>query len=221
MQTLRNLGIALFVVVVAAAAVIGIYSSFHSSVTLERIEKDMPQNTARKVVEMMPTADEIAAMVVGKLPECVTIEQVAALASTPITGTVRVELTECIRICPTEAITPTTTLTTTSTISPTTTLTTTLDCSDIYFAPGETKTIQKGFVIAGDVDVWDKDAWKPLYDSLEKTGLITVLTKETKVRALWGADASSCHKVDNVKAGMIAAGCSEGCDSVVVINWPN
>lgn len=190
--------------------------------------KQIPEAVATEALAQQPkvakppSADEIAAKIVARLPEyeCASAEQVAALkklVNTTITGVVRVEFPECLSICPeAEAITTTlkTTLTTTPTISPT------VSCLDIYFSPGETKTIQEGFVIAGDIDVWTGNAWKALYDSLEKTGLITVLTKETKVRALWGADASSCHKLDNVKAGMIAAGCSEGCNSVVVVNWP-
>ena len=184
---------------------------------------------AERVIAKLPevpkiSADEIAANVVALMPESASAEQVAALlVSTPITEVVRVELPECIRICPTEAITPTVTPTTTVSatlaVTPTTPFTPT--CKDIYFDGGDINVVPAGFVIAGDVDVWADNAWKALYDSLEKTGLITVLTKETKVRALWGADASDCHKVANIKEGMLASGCSGGCSEVTVVNWPN
>lgn len=238
LKVLRALGIVVFVGVVVAAAVIGIYSSYRSSVILERIEKDMPQNTAKRVSEMMPEPrqldeldeDEIVAKLIANLPECASADSVGALleerlASTPITGVVQVEFPECLSICPeaegiTPTVTPTTTVSATLAVTPTTILTPT--CKDIYFDGGDINVVPAGFVIAGDVDVWyqNQNGWEALYDNQEKTGLIVILAAETKVRALWGADASNCHTADNVKAGMLAAGCTGGCDEVIIKHWP-
>ena len=168
------------------------------------------------------SADEIAAEVLAKLPESASADEIAAEVAALMPASPEGQFTVNVDCCcptATPPISATATITAPTATAPTATPTP-VPCKDIYFKPGDEKSVPKGYIVAGDVDVWADGAWKPLYDNLEKTGLIVVTTAETKIRALWGADASNCHKLDNVKAGMITAGCSKGCDSVVIVNWP-
>lgn len=96
--------------------------------------------------------------------------------------------------------------------------------SDIVFGDNEEHYVPAGYVVTGDIEVEKDGKWLALYDTgpaSSRSGLITVFSKETKIRALWGAWGTSGNTdVEKIRQRMLDSGCGDFCDSVAVVEWP-
>ena len=84
---------------------------------------------------------------------------------------------------------------------------------------GQVMLVPTGCVVAGDIEVASSQngPFTALYDSDQATGLVTVVSMDTWVKAPWGASVSSAS-VDDVVRSVDLTGCGlqNGCDQVHV-----
>lgn len=80
----------------------------------------------------------------------------------------------------------------------------------IQLSKGEEWTTIPGYIISGDIEFWDGNTWKPLYDNKAETALLVVIkTTGIKIRAPYGASAACDVSIEIFKSTKLAEGFKE------------